>query len=128
MNREIKFKAIKIETKSEWVYGGYFSNVDEEGLKYFIFTENQGAVEVYENTISQFTGLTDDNKKNVFEGDILNFGAQRLSTGEIKYIAKNAGFLVKDKWGDWKYLFYILESTNAIIIGNKFDNTELFEK
>jgi hypothetical protein len=31
--RDIKFRGIKKETK-EWLYGGYFSNTDEEGLEH----------------------------------------------------------------------------------------------
>jgi hypothetical protein len=51
--RDIKFRGIKKETR-EWLYGGYFSNTDEEGLEHFMkFTTE----EVYDHTIGQFTGL-----------------------------------------------------------------------
>jgi hypothetical protein len=53
--RDIKFRGIKKETKGEWLYGGYFSNTDEEGLEHFIFEVYNGGV--YDHTIGQFTGL-----------------------------------------------------------------------
>jgi hypothetical protein len=49
--RDIKFRGIKKETKGEWLYGGYFSNTDEEGLEHLYLkftTENP----VYDHTIS----------------------------------------------------------------------------
>jgi hypothetical protein len=51
--RDIKFRGIKKETKGEWLYGGYFSNTDEEGLEHFIFEVYNGGV--YDHTIGQFT-------------------------------------------------------------------------
>jgi hypothetical protein len=62
--RDIKFRGIKKETKGEWLYGGYFSNTDEEGLEHLYLkftTENP----VYDHTIGQFTGLKDKTKLRV---------------------------------------------------------------
>jgi hypothetical protein len=79
MIREIKFRGIKKETKGEWVYGGYFSCADEEGLEHFIFQIYYGGTPVYEHTVSQFTGLKDRNKVDVYVGDIIEYyGGRRI--------------------------------------------------
>ena len=78
-------------------------------------------------TVGQFTGLTDDNGKKIFEGDIINFGSQYGSISDVKYIENNAGFLIKDRWGDWNWLYNVVKSTNCKLVGNIYDNTELLK-
>ncbi len=117
--REILFRGWTIG-EFTWEYGflSWLDTPRERG--YFINNKR-----IDERTLGQFTGMTDKNGKKIFEGDIIQFGSQRGSISEVKYIEKNAGFLVKDRWGDWHWLYDICASTHCDVIGNIHDNKEL---
>ena len=83
--------------------------------------------EVEPETVGQFTGMTDKNGTKIFEGDIVCFGSKYGSISDVKYIGNNAGFLIKDRWGDWNWLYNVVKSTNCEVIGNIYDNKELLK-
>ena len=138
--REILFKG-KTD-KNEWVEG-YFEKYN--GCSYInLQTErlNSGGypirefVEVIPETVGQYTGLTDNNGKKIFEGDIGRYkqtdgakenGKPIICTGVVLYNEKTASFAVesKDEKGR-KYLDYF-PVKDFEIIGNIHDNPELLK-
>ena len=126
MNREILFRAKHIHATDSnehlngtWVHG-YLS--DEN----YIYDKSlEGEFLVDENTICQYTGLTDKNEKKIFEDDIVQVGWYK---GTVKY--ENGCFVIK--WNNIKFirkdLGYWANLDGFQIIGNIYDNPELLEE
>ena len=146
--REILFRG-KRKDNGEWVEGRLLANdVIVPCGQSFILEANclyEGdkpiiGYEVDEETVGQFTGLTDKNGKKIFEGDIVR--AITLDTGTEKMAVVCFGNFIDENNGDEYIGFYIEfdgikttatqlameECKNRIeVIGNIHDNLELLE-
>ena len=128
--RTIKFRGKSIDDK-EWLYGDLVSSADKKRFAILVNNkESYDECEVAPETIGQFTGLCDCNKKEIYEGDILKW-----ITGKM-YVVKfwrgmfyasveecNDGFLS----GFPLYAFTEFEEGKCEIVGNIFDNTEFLK-
>ena len=125
--REILFKAKSenIDGTFDWVEG-YLSKCDG---KWTICDDEGAGCFVEEETICQYTGLTDKNGNKIWENDICD---RKEPFPEIVKMQKGDWIL------DYSYAvgrencycnlgFYVCERNSVEVIGNIFDNAELLE-
>ena len=117
MQRELKFR-IWDKTSSSWVVGPCdYSQLGK------IFSLNCGENSVENWVFQQFTGLTDKNGKEIYEGDFLQGQDYELP---VPVIFSGAAFRLK--YSNRELEFH--ESSNQIqmtVVGNIFENPELLK-
>lgn len=122
--REILFRG-KLADNGEWVEGDVLqARYHSEHIEYQIMptTPVSSAYPVIPETVGQFTGLTDKNRKKIFEGDIIEYDEE---IGKIKYSDYDAAFdIIFDTWNT---NFSVTDERRIEIIGNIHDNPELME-
>lgn len=140
MNREIKFRGKDYENK--WRYGDLVQEKWGQG-KAIMIKKDTTAWTVLEDTVGQFTGLKDENGKEIYEGDIIEFSYDefignfdtKVAKGTIEFI--NGCFLIKTfeiegkkvkgtDYEEW-FLLYTVNTYTLKVIGNIYENSELLE-
>lgn len=120
--REILFRG-KRKTDGEWIFGNLL-RTDDDGICIIQNHVPRHLLKNYEvdpETVCQYTGLTDKNGRNIFEGDILLHD----SVGNVKVQFEKSEFLAVGISHD---MFSTLLSSiykDCEIIGSIFDNPEL---
>ena len=125
----IKFKAKRLDDNS-WVFGYFY---EENGNTYIIENRQKESMlnrnityQVDPSTVCQFTGLTDCESKEVWEGDVLldeNSGSQYT----VMYSDYGGAFFIRKNGtvNDDMYLFELSDVDKCIafleVVGNKFD-------
>lgn len=142
--REILFRG-KNRYENQWVYGAYslwdYSPETESmttDTSIIDYNDECLWVRVIPETVGQYTGLTDKNGKEIFEGDIVTtnykLGRGGYYTFEVYYnenlcqfaLTINSGSYTKNKQYDWLQLT-ALKAKKIEVIGNIHDNPELLE-
>lgn len=133
--RTILFRGQKADTK-EWIFGDLiqlekdFKKVVEilDWSKVDNKKKSKSDLTVIEETVGQFTGLTDKNGKQIFEGDILGGCYGSINGHEwkqepilIKFAEGRFNVPLLFAKGEWDSTHYL------VIIGNMHDNPELIE-
>lgn len=119
--REILFRGKKKDNE-KWIDGGYSEFRNFSGEEVYNIIHNGYANEIIPETIGQYTGLTDKNGTNIFEGDIVK-GSWNTNF-QIYYDDWYLGFRAKDKNGYCNAIdYYGLDKLE--VIGNIHDNPEL---
>lgn len=129
MKREILFRGKSVNT-GEWIEGDgihYPKSINYLGTCWIDGMEDRANdwIQVDPATVGQYTGLCDDKERKVFEGDIVDVRGRFKS--EVRYVCRNTGFLIKDNYGNWEWLYDVLASMHCEVIGNIHDNPELME-
>ena len=129
--RQIKFRA-KVKGEDEWRYGSLLTYADGECN---IITETGHRIDTWNvdpATLGQFTGLTDCNGKEIYEGDIVRYGEFIYHVIEFKH--GMFGYTLMDGCfvgygGNPNFTFNPLDkSKEHEVIGNIHDNPELFNE
>lgn len=116
------------KTEDGWVKGSFLINKDDEGIDHYnICGEEDIYVEVYQDSIGQFTGLyagsIETETEEIFEGDIIQYDY----LGYVYWNENKAAFHVRTKSFDISLAAFLSEADfrkPPEIIGNIFDNPD----
>ena len=127
--RNIKFKAKRLDN-GEWIKGDLAHSLDG-GLNIFGFTRENG-VDYYSgvhlidpSTVCQYTGLTDCEGKEVWEGDIIENPEFPFEKRTVTWLDCVLGFVPmdEDECQDRAVSFLVLFKKWKVV-GNKFNRKE----
>ena len=140
--RDIKFRGKTGTTEGKkWVYGYLYKikSFFSEDYQYFIKNEHLQETSVDQETIGQYTGLKDENGKEIYEGDIIEFSYDMFVGNFDTFVAKGkvvfeeGAFYVEvfeneRTTKDEAYLLYSINLDTIEVVGNIYHNPELLEK
>ena len=144
MDRIIKFRG-KRKDNEEWIYGNL---VIDEGKYYICLGINEHIkrddyevymLEVIPETVGQFTELYDEDKKEIYVGDIIKINKDiknKFGLDNIMYVDfENGSSFVKtiknNNWSLLKTLSAIIDIRGILrgeVIGNIIDNKNILEE
>lgn len=135
--REIIFRG-KRKDNGEWVYGSYIRlRADEPSVfdTYHIYSYvDDEFYDVAPKTVSEYTGLMDNNGKRIFEGDIIQYKTKYDVAPIYSYVVYCAdtdnypAFDLEQHAYEINGLQGACRECLCEVIGNKWDNPELLEE
>ena len=138
--REIKFRA---KSGTQWRYGDLYHNEHGELVIYEPKTSGQTLegktvdgwrIVIDPETVGQFTGLRDENGREIYEGDIIDVDGEFIA--EVVYSGGNYElYTKKEPLGTlsdiaYEYTLSIFDGVEKTfsVVGNIHDNPDLLEK
>ena len=120
--REIIFRGKSIDS-GEWLYGDYAPRTSLYHANIFTKENYLEGVAVDEETVGQYTGLTDKNGRRIFEGDII---ADKNELFSVRWSEKISGFVAV---GEHRMQPSMNQGTMKYceVVGNIYDNPDLLE-
>ena len=119
-------RAIKFRGKSlhdgDWYYGNLYDK-DVKGRTH-IGTTQCGCLCIDPDTVGEFTGLTDSQGHDIYEGDILHEGDPTIL---YQVVWRDCGLQGKQV-GSNSYIGLTHGRDRLVVIGNIYDNPELIKK
>ena len=128
--RTLKFRGYN-KKRGIWLYGNYILNRGAHFIapKEFADGKTWEDYEVEPKTIGQFTGLTDKNDKEIYEGDIIQSESEEFVYQVVFNETRFASFGLKREQDMFLHYFgEALEAEDCKVIGNVFDNPELLKE
>ena len=139
--RSIKFRGKTEEMNSWWTYGNLVicDNGDYQIGNCPRYGDIYYRSKVFEETVGQYTGLHDENGKEVYEGDIIEFsydmfvGNFDTFVAKCKVVFEEGAFYVEvfeneRTTKDETYLLYSINLDTIEVIGNIYENKELLNE
>ncbi len=129
--REILFRGKRLDN-GKWCFGTYASYESGDACIFsqkfsrygYEATEICYRHKVDPETVGQFTGLTDKNRKLIFEGDIVNYNNGLVSEiFKVVYNEKYARFTFTKP----NTVFAVFDTEKCEVVGNVHDNPELLK-
>lgn len=121
--REIEFRGKKVNS-GEWLYGDLIHDNIEGCYIYPLDAENlykENAV--IPDTVGQFTGLYDKNKKKIYEGDVVHLDAWNPDAMQIVFM--EGAFCMANENREFLGDIHYANNNQCTIIGNIHDNPKL---
>lgn len=134
--REIKFRGKN--RAGEWLYGSLIEDWLNGYCEWFIGDKMMPQAElVEESTVGQFTGLKDNNGKEIYEGDIVSNGSTTIYSGDkkqtfkdvgvVRWDIKNGCIVINNEKSTKRLTHKTIKQCVVKVIGNIYDNPELME-
>ncbi len=135
MSREHLYKAKRenwreLSKEEWWVEGNLITNERDETKAYigYLFDVRNGVVEDFDiievipETVCEYTGLTDKNRRKIFEGDIVKIG---LEYYEVWWNCDSSSITLSSE--NESRGLYLSRNETIEVTGNVFDDPELLE-